>query len=157
LKENFMIQTRILIPLAVLAVAISGAAIWWQASPPAWTIKNPPAFSESEAISRAIEEARFGGLDGEPTEVRAELMTWGDYGNLSGFTPGRDAVKVGLAPDMPVWVVAMNGRVVWSLPGRPGGGPSEISDSITVVLNAKTGEIKAYSRFGPDNLASFSE
>ncbi len=142
-----MTKKKTLIPLALLAVAALGFVAWWQYSSESLAGQELPLLTESQAVSRAIGEANFYGLKGTPSTVTAKLTTLGEYADLTGFTLGSDAAKVGLSPDLEVWVVTLTGRVEWSGPGRPGAQSREVFDNITVEIDARTGEIKGTAAY----------
>lgn len=77
-------------------------------------------------------------------------MTFEEYVKLASSTEGfgSGAAAAGLAPDMPVWAVLLRGTVRLSLPGAP---PYEerLYDNLTVVLNARTGEVFRTNAYVP--------
>ena len=93
-----------------------------------------------QAKTRGLAEARFAGLVGEPTSVKATLTNLEDYIRVSSFGTGQlgsDAGDVGWYPDHEIWVIAFEGTVRLKLPGSSG----ETYDNITIALDAQTGEI----------------
>lgn len=98
--------------------------------------------SEDVAVEKAKAEARFAGLQGEPTSYVAARMTL-----VESLEPteqlGKDAAAFGLDPNMPVWVVLFRGNILLSLPGG-GGRPF---DNLTVVLDARTGKVVGWRAY----------
>lgn len=107
------------------------------------TAITPPLLAQTDLETRAVAIARENGLNGNPTAKRAVQMSYAQWLALNNATLGQDASKVGLASDTPVLVVALRGKVAWSAPSqpRPGQTGPEQFDNITVVLNARTGEM----------------
>ncbi len=85
--------------------------------------------SENEAVSKAIEHARFCGLKGQPSGYTSRLMTLGEYAKLTGAS--------GPEPEKPVWVVSLRGRIDWSCPAPP----MYIIEEFVVVVDAQSGFI----------------
>ena len=94
--------------------------------------------------AKALAEAYTAGLQGKPEAQKAVSMTMADWLKLMNAELGKDAFQFGLTPDMPVYVLAIRGQVVWHGPGLPQPGQTkteaETYDNITIVLNARTGE-----------------
>ena len=133
--------------IAVLCLALLMAGIACRGDEPAMTVHPtfaPPSQGEllsvDEAKARGLEEARFAGLIGEPTDEFAELTTLDEYVGTPSYGTGElgaDSSDVGLNPDKKIWVVAFRGHVQLSLPG----GDGKFYDNITLALDAETGEI----------------
>ena len=93
-----------------------------------------------EARARGLEEARFAGLIGEPTDVVSELTNLEDYTRISTLGTGQlgsDASSVGWYANRQIWVIAFHGDVRMRLPGTGG----ETYDNITIAIDAETGEL----------------
>lgn len=101
----------------------------------------PPGFMDAdEAKSAGLEEAKFAGLVGDPSEVTTTFTNLGEYTRISSGGTGElgaDGAAFGLEPDRKVWVVAFEGDVRLSRPG----GDGKRFDNITFALDAKTGDV----------------
>lgn len=105
--------------------------------------------TQNEAVERAIGLARERGLQSDrPDRVIVRRMTLAEWAAIAGIQLAPESAKFGLDPQLPVWVVAMKGNVVWSGPGQRGSGPERF-DGITVVLNEATGEMMGSLANGP--------
>lgn len=92
--------------------------------------------------TKAIAIARNYGLIGEPIEKKAIRMSLGEWNKLNDSELGNDASKIGLIPDMPVFVLVILGNIEWKGPSGTDwwGCEPEYFDNITIVLNAYTGK-----------------
>lgn len=102
-----------------------------------------PLLQEKTLEEKAIAEAQFAGLQDMPTAKRAVQMNLEAWLKLNDTDLGKDAAQFGLTPDMPVYVLAMRGNVVSRLAGmpRPKQTTPEQYDNITIVLDARTGDL----------------
>lgn len=102
-----------------------------------------PPLDQGTLETKAIAEAQTAGLQGTPTAKKAVQMTLAEWLTLNDAELGKDAAQFGLTPDMPVFVLAIQGNVESRMAGlpRPGQTGPEHYDNITVVLNARTGEL----------------
>lgn len=105
---------------------------------------SPASQLDQETLTlKAITEAQASGLMGAPEAQRFVQMSLAEWAKLTDAELGQDAAEFGLTPDMPVFVLAMRGDVEWQGVGplRPDQSSPERFDNITVVLNARTGEL----------------
>jgi hypothetical protein len=136
--EVFAIRTIVL--AAIVLATITGIFAWLQGAASASTLLPlPQAVLESKAITAAQEA----GLQGAPTAKNVTRMTFGEWLKMTDAELGKDAAKFGLSPDIPVFVLAMRGNVESRLAGLPQPGQTEQAkfDNITIVLNARNGEL----------------
>lgn len=111
-----------------------------------------PVLDDESLTTKALAEARMAGLIGAPKAQQAIRMSLAEWNMLAGIDPGMDAAKFGLSPDIPVFVLAIKGDVEWQgvdLP-RPGQELPERYDNITVVLDARTGDLIWIGSYYPD-------
>jgi hypothetical protein len=118
--------------------------------------------SREVGIEKAEEYARRTGLMGDPSRVMARQTTLADYmRETDGEELGPDAAKVGLSPDMPVWMVIFFGDIRYAGHGFPkldGTYPELRYDNIIIVINALSGKyiaMAAYDNGVPDAVQSF--
>lgn len=106
---------------------------------------RPENLPEAELLKKALAEAQFRGLRGNPTAKKAVQMTLGEWLKLVDAELGDDSQKVGLSADLPVYVLAMRGSAEWALPSQPNpennNQETEKFDNLTLVLNAQTGDV----------------
>lgn len=134
LGKNFLILGSLALLLIVSLAVISAV----MASP------TPPLDDET-LMAKALDEARFAGLIGEPRALKAVRMSLAEWNALVDIELGPDAPTIGLVSDMPVFVLAIRGEVEWRAPGglglKPGQDSPERYDNITIVLDARTGNL----------------
>lgn len=104
---------------------------------------TPPKLDTDVLTEMAIAEAQEAGLQEAPAVQRAVQMSLGEWNSRINAELGKDAAQFGLTPDMPVFVLAIRGEVVWRAPGlsRPGQNTPERYNNITIVLDARTGDL----------------
>lgn len=71
-------------------------------------------------------------------------MTLAEWLKLNDAELGKDATYFGLTPDMPIFILAIRGNVESQLAGgnlRPGQNEPEKYNNITIVLDARTGDV----------------
>jgi hypothetical protein len=103
----------------------------------------PPLLAQATLEAEALTWAQRYGLQGSPMAPKAVQMSLGEWYALTNSELGKDAAQIGLTPDVPVFVLAIHGSIEWRGPSGAawwGGGP-EHYDNITVVLNARTGDL----------------
>ena len=88
--------------LVALTLALTACA---QATPtptpePTCTFTPTTTISKAEAVARAVERARFCGMEDDPTGYAVRYMTLGEYCQLAGCG--------GPNPETPVWVVSLS-------------------------------------------------
>lgn len=132
LKKNLLVLGSLTLVLIVSLAIISAV-----------TATSPPALDDATLTAKAITEARAGGLMGEPRAQRAVRMSLAEWNALIDAELGRDAAAFGLVPDIPVFVLGIRGDVEWRGVGlpKPGQDSPETYDNITIVLDARTGEL----------------
>ena len=104
-----------------------------------------PLLDDKVLEEKAIAAAQLDGLQGSPIAKVAVHMTLAEWLTLNDAGLGTDAAQFGLTPDMPVFVLAMRGNVTSRLLGeslRPGQNGPAIYDNITIVLDARTGDVR---------------
>lgn len=128
---------------------------------------STPLLDERILEKKAIAEAQMAGLQGNPTAKMSVQMTLEEWlvlmnsGLRKGDIPptpvpmndgtklplvdeelGTD-IQLGLPSDTPLYVLAMRGDVISRIPGspRPGQSDPERYDNITIVLDARTGNL----------------
>ena len=141
LRKNFLILGSLALLLFVSLVIISAV----MASP-------PPPLDDEILMAKALNEARLAGLIGEPRALKAVRMSLAEWNALIDAELGKDAAAIGLVPDMPVFVLAIRGDVEWRALGylpQPGQDSPERFDNITVVLNARTGDLLWLGSYRP--------
>ncbi len=92
--------------------------------------------------AKALEWARVNGLQGNPVAKRIARMTLGQWFALQRQQLGPDSAKFGLTSDMPVFILAIRGKIEWRHSESPLRGQSvpEQFDNITVAVNAHNGQ-----------------
>jgi hypothetical protein len=111
-----------------------------------------PVLDDEILTAKALTEARAAGLIDAPKAQKAIRMDLAEWNALIGIDLGADAAKFGLTSDIPVFILAIKGDVEWrgvSLP-RPGQDSPERYDNITVVLDARTGDLIWMGSYYPD-------
>ena len=114
--------------------------------------ESSATLDENILAEKALLEAQMNGLMGTPKNQETVRMNLSDWNKLINAELGMDADKFGLTPDMPVFVLAIKGNVEWrgvDLP-QPGQEIAENYDNITVVLNARTGDLIWVGAYYPD-------
>lgn len=146
LKVTRALQAIVLCMLLVLAFVACGGQTALTPTP----LPSGTLLSEFQAYERALSWARFAGLAGQPTGYVAHRMTLGEYATIveAGLRP--ESAKVGLDPDLPVWVVTIRGDGIWALPGT-----RQPFANVPIVLDAKTGEIKMWVSSRPGSEPDF--
>jgi hypothetical protein len=113
---------------------------------------SPPAPLDQKVLeAKALSMAQQFGLNGSPTAQKVVLMTRGEWDALTGGGLGTDAAQIGLTPDLPVFVLAIRGNVTWRGLGMVP--PNQHYDSITVAIDARTGEIIQVGAGPSDHMA----
>jgi hypothetical protein len=104
---------------------------------------NGEAIDDATLTAQAITEARAAGLTGEPRAQTAVRMSLAEWNALIDAELGKDAAAFGLVPDIPVFVLGIRGDVEWRAVGlpKPGQDSPERYDNITIVLDARTGNL----------------
>jgi len=134
-KIKWQMTSKVLIALATLLVLVGLFTLIH----PAAKASPPVPLDQSILESKALAIAQLNGLQGNPTAKKVVRMTLGEWLALDGGELGTDAAQIGLTPDLPVFVLAIRGNVTWRGLGMV---PSnQHYDSITVVIDARTGEI----------------
>jgi hypothetical protein len=103
-----------------------------------------PLLDDKVLEEKAVAAAQMAGLQETPIAKRAVHLTLAEWLKLNDAELGKDAAQFGLSPDMPVFVLAMRGNVTSLLAGgalRPEQKAPEKFNNITVVLDARTGEV----------------
>ena len=105
------------------------------------TASPQPLLDDQTLTTKAIELAQQLGLQGSPTLSKTAHMSLGEWVTLNGEGLGTGAANFGLTPDIPVFVLAMRGHVVFQGPGlpRPGQTSPDEYDNITIALDARNG------------------
>jgi hypothetical protein len=111
-----------------------------------------PVLDDEILTAKALTEARAAGLiDASKAKkvIRMDLVEWNA---LVGIDLGADAAKFGLTPDIPVFILAIKGDIEWRGVGlpRPGQDSPERYDNITVVLDARSGDLIWIGSYYPD-------
>lgn len=132
LKKNPPVLGRLALVLVVSLALISAVMA-----------SSIPVLDDATLAAKAITEARAAGLMGKPWAQRRVRMSLAEWYALIDAELGRDAAAFGLVADMPVFVLGIRGDVEWSAPGlpRPGQDSPERYDNITIVLDARTGNL----------------
>jgi hypothetical protein len=114
---------------------------------------SSPILDNETLTAKALTEAYSAGLVDIPKAQKAVQMDLAEWNALVGIDLGADAAYFGLTSDLPVFILAMKGNVEWrgvDLP-KPGQVSPEHYDNITVVLNARTGELIWVGAYYPDH------
>jgi hypothetical protein len=130
----------VVVVCAVLVTAIMGGPLSFAAGPPG-------AMSESTAVQQAVMYASAGiplggRLQGEPTEVRGQVMGLKD---AQRFRPGVvfDAETM-RQPDRQVWLIAIKGQIEVQVEVAPGPGrpiaKEPVYDQMIIRMDARTAE-----------------
>ncbi len=115
---------------------------------------TPTTTLDDETLAeKALTEAQMIGLIGTPKAQKTARMSLSEWNMLIDADLGMDADKFGLTPDIPVFVLAIRGNVEWRAPGLPQPGQELIEryDNITVVLDARTGDLIWVGAYYPDH------
>ena len=112
-----------------------------------------PVLDDETLTTKALAEARVAGLISAPKAQKAVRMSLAEWNALVGIDLGTEAAKFGLTPEIPVFVLAIKGDVEWQGAGlpKPGQEVPEHYDNITVVLNARTGDLIWIGSYYPDH------
>ncbi len=126
--------------MLTFALVLSGRAV------------STPVLDDETLTAKALVEARAAGLMDVPKAQKAIRMSLAEWNTLVGIDLGTDAAKFGLTSDIPVFVLAIRGEVEWRGVGlpRPGQDSPERYDNITVVLDARTGDLIWIGSYYPD-------
>ena len=102
-----------------------------------------PQLDKNALESSAMSVARDYGLTGNPIATKSVYMSLGEWNNLTNSELGKDASAIGLTVDQPIYVLAIQGDVVWNGPDGTAwwGGEKERFDNITIVLDVYTGKV----------------
>lgn len=140
MKDWKQVYTKLLLITVVVVIVFLSALVVIKNTA---TASSPPLLAQADLDARALAIARESGLNGNPTAKRVVQMSYAQWLSLNNAEPGRDAGGVGLTPDMPVLVVALRGNIAWRAASqpRPGQTGPQQYDNITVVLDARTGEM----------------
>lgn len=141
-----MKQKYLIISLLVLSIIfISTLVILGNA-------ESSDKLDENILAEKALIEAQMNGLMGMQINQETARMNLSDWNKLVNAELGMDADKFGLTPDTPVFVLAIKGNVEWRGVGlpQPGQEIAENYDNITVVLNARTGDLIWVGAYYPD-------
>jgi len=114
--------------------------------------ESSATLDENILAEKALLEAQMNGLMSMPINQETAKMNLSDWNKHVNAELGMDADKFGLTPDTPVFVLAIKGNVEWRGGGlpQPGQEIAENYDNITVVLNARTGDIIWVGAYYPD-------
>ncbi len=102
-----------------------------------------PTLDDQTLETKAISWAQSYGLQGAPVAKRSARMALGQWLALGGGQLSEGAARFGLSSDVPVFVLAMRGRVEWRGLGLlpPGQVSGEQFDNITIALDARDGNL----------------
>lgn len=111
-----------------------------------------PVLDDKTLIEKALAEAEMAGLISKPYAQKFLRMNLDEWNTLVSIGLGSDAEQFGLTPDIPVFILAIRGNVEWRGPGlpRPGQELPEYYDNITVVLDARTGDLIWTGSYNPN-------
>ena len=141
MNEMLSLKPKTLVLAGVSLLFLVGTFAWIRLA----SASSEPPLAQTVLEGKAILEAQNAGLQGTPTAQTIAQMTLGEWLTLNNAELGKDAGQFGLTPDMPVFVMAMRGNVESRLAGPPQQGQGQTApehyDNITVVLNARTGEL----------------
>lgn len=140
MKQGLLAVILVLSLILIFALVLSGRAA------------STPVLDDETLTAKALGEARAAGLIDVPKAQKAIRMSLAEWNTLVGIDLGTDAAKFGLTPDLPVFVLAIRGEVEWRGVGlpRPGQNSPEHYDNITVVLDARTGDLIWIGSYYPD-------
>ncbi len=112
-----------------------------------------PILDNEILTAKALTEARAAGLIDMPRAQKGIRMDLAEWNALIGLDLGADAANFGLTSDIPVFILAIKGDVEWQGVGlpKPGQASPEHYDNITVVLNARTGDLIWVGAYYPDH------
>ena len=131
-------RTRLIIAAIATACVVVVAFILITMIPAA----SSTATLDDQALeAKALEWARVNGLQGNPISKRIAHMTLGQWFALLKQQLGPDSAKFGLIPDMPVFILAVRGKVERRDSQSPLSGQTtpEQFDNITVAVDARNG------------------
>ena len=131
-------RTRLIIAAIATACVVVVAFILITMIPAA----SSTATLDDQALeAKALEWARVNGLQGNPISKRIAHMTLSQWFALLKQQLGPDSAKFGLIPDMPVFILAVRGKVERRDSQSPLSGQTtpEQFDNITVAVDARNG------------------
>jgi hypothetical protein len=111
------------------------------------TPEAPGTLDDATLTATALAIAQTYGLQGSATATTDVRMSLAEWNTLIDAELGEDAAQFGLTPDMPVFVLALRGKVVWQgfdeyhSSNDAGSNERTQCDNMTIVLNAKTGDL----------------
>lgn len=125
-------RSRFLVISLILMATIVGVSMVWFTGQTAGTTGEAAPLSQSDIVARAIAHAQQVGLQGAPTAVVAKQMTFAE------FSARLDPFSSLAGQNTPVWLVVMEGKVIYTNPPGPDGKLSQTTyDNIWVQLDTK--------------------
>lgn len=120
------------------------------------TASAPAGLDEVTLVNKSIDFAHKAGLRGTPKSQKNVRMTLGEWAKLNGGELGKDAGKFGLTPTLPVFVMALRGKVISNAPIElPPDQPEPQYSAIVVVLDANTGEPITWGYYEANDVLPF--
>lgn len=106
------------------------------------TASELPTLDDSILQEKALVLAHNFGLEGEPESTKIVRMTLADSEKLTDSELGKDAGQFGLTNNMPVFVMALRGKVEPTGPRQiDPANPNPKYDRMLIVLNAHNGDM----------------
>jgi len=139
-NSKFMNTNTGRVLLGILISLVLVLAFWLSSQN---TAKASSLLDDKTLESHAMAAAQYYGMQGTPSAKQAVMMTYAQWLALNDAELGKDAAQFGLTPDLPVYVFAIRGSVEWQGLGMPQPGQTapEHYDNITVVINARNGDL----------------
>jgi hypothetical protein len=132
---------RRLLVVAMIATAVVVLVLLFAATTPNASSGN--TLDDQTLESTALKWAQVYGLQGNPIAKRIAHMTLSQWKALEGGELTQGAIQLGMNPDMPVFVLAIRGKVERrdSQSPLPGQTIPEQFDNIIVTLGASKGDL----------------
>ena len=133
-----IISWVILVMLTILIVVIGMKSTNAQSS------VIPASLAVDRALTYALEDGQIGGMTTKPTDVRGQVMTYGQAVQLIFGKPIGSNDAVAKIRDYPVWLVILQGEFIEHVPSSADGSiPSKdiLHTQMAIILDGNTGEI----------------
>ncbi len=134
------LRKRLLV-VAMIAIVVVALVLLFAATTP--NVSSNNTLDDQTLEATALKWAQVYGLQGNPTAQRIAHMTLSQWRALEGDELTQGAIQLGMNPDMPVFVLAIRGKVERrdSQSPLPGQTIPEQFDNIIVTLGANKGDL----------------
>ncbi len=156
LRLYIFVGVFVLVLLITVLVISSGSSVG-----SAETSIIPAGVAVNRAIDAAMHGGIYGGLVGQPTEIRGQVMTYGEALRfVDGRPPDPNSLR-GKMSDNAVWLIIFRGNVVEHVPGAPGDPAKGVPDippkdvthtQMAVILDANTAESIEMTMISPQRV-----